>query len=75
MPIHLAEYMLRESDDPVKTDLEPVHTRCRTHLCDAEAGDRMETLFGVIVRDGHRQAARHRRLARRLPRRPAPSPK
>ncbi|MFI1787425.1 hypothetical protein ACH40D_03010 [Streptomyces olivaceoviridis] len=49
MPVYLTEYVLREADDPVKTDLELVHTRCGIHLCDAEPGDRLETLFGVVV--------------------------
>ncbi|WP_086859791.1 hypothetical protein [Streptomyces milbemycinicus] len=49
MAVYLAEYTLRQSEDLVKTDLELVHAPCQTHLCDAESGDHMETLFGVIV--------------------------
>ncbi|MGW4007919.1 hypothetical protein [Streptomyces sp. NPDC004763] len=47
--INLREYKLRDADDPVKVELELVHLPCRIHLCDAEPGDHMDTLFGVIV--------------------------
>jgi len=46
----LEDFVLRASDDPVKTDLELIHRPCGEHLCDAEAGDSLWTLE-VVARD------------------------
>lgn len=42
----LDEYVLTASDDPVKTDLELIHTPCGERLCDAEHEDSL----GVLAR-------------------------
>lgn len=43
-----ADAILRASDDPVKTDLELRCLECDEHLCDAEDGDVLSSLFGVV---------------------------
>lgn len=53
-PRHLWTYRdfeLRQSDDPVKRELELICTQCGSRLCDAEPGDSIATLIEVI--SGH----------------------
>ncbi|MFI6112755.1 hypothetical protein [Kitasatospora sp. NPDC051164] len=42
-------YPLLDSGDPAKHDLELVHTECGQHLCDAESGDVLPTLIGMVT--------------------------
>lgn len=44
-----ADYPMLASDDPVKTDLELMHTRCRERLCGAEAGDTLLMLIEMVA--------------------------
>lgn len=44
---YLHDYILRASDDDVKTDLELIHETCGTHLCDAEHDDELGVLVSV----------------------------
>lgn len=43
----LSTFEFRASEDPVKTDLELICTRCGEHLCDAEHGDNLSVLARV----------------------------
>jgi hypothetical protein len=49
--VNWADYVLRGSDDSVKTDLELVHTVCGCRLCDAEHDDTLLVLMAVAA--GH----------------------
>ncbi|MCM2430954.1 hypothetical protein [Streptomyces sp. RKAG337] len=43
------DYPLRCSDDPVKTDLELIHTTCGRRLCDVEHDDTLPALAGMVT--------------------------
>ncbi|MFJ4678993.1 hypothetical protein [Kitasatospora sp. NPDC088783] len=43
------DYPMLCSDDTVKSDLELVHTRCGTRLCDVEHGDSLSVLAGMVT--------------------------
>ncbi|WP_030230567.1 hypothetical protein [Streptomyces sp. NRRL S-350] len=43
------DYPLLDSGDPAKHDLELIHTGCGQHLCDAESGDVLPTLLGMVT--------------------------
>jgi len=53
------DYPLLDSGDPAKHDLELTHTECGQHLCDAEAGDVLPTLIGMVT-DHHTMCAGRR---------------
>ncbi|MFE9424360.1 hypothetical protein ACFYNO_15480 [Kitasatospora sp. NPDC006697] len=53
------DYPLLDSGDPAKRDLELVHTGCGQHLCDAEPGDVVPTLIGMVT-DHHTVCAGQR---------------
>ncbi|MFE1190177.1 hypothetical protein [[Kitasatospora] papulosa] len=46
-PGPLQHYVLRASTDPVKRDLELIHTTCGSHVCDAEHNDSLDVLVHV----------------------------
>ncbi|MEO3976694.1 hypothetical protein [Streptomyces sp. CAU 1734] len=46
-PGSLQHYVLRASTDPVKHDLELIHTTCGSRLCDAEHDDSLDVLVHV----------------------------
>ncbi|MFJ2217904.1 hypothetical protein ACIQVO_36185 [Streptomyces sp. NPDC101062] len=43
-PNLLQHYVLRAAADPVKRDLELIHTTCGSHVCDAEHDDSLDVL-------------------------------
>ncbi|WP_327378708.1 hypothetical protein OG393_32860 (plasmid) [Streptomyces sp. NBC_01216] len=53
------DYPLLDSGDPAKRDLELVHTGCGERLCDAESGDVLPTLIGMVT-DHHTVCAGRR---------------
>ncbi|MER5356287.1 hypothetical protein ABT093_38965 [Kitasatospora sp. NPDC002551] len=53
------DYPLLDSGDPAKHDLELIHTGCGQHLCDAESGDVLPTLVGMVT-DHHAVCAGRR---------------
>ncbi|WP_250305192.1 hypothetical protein [Streptomyces sp. A 4/2] len=53
------DYPLLGSGDPAKHDLELTHTGCGQHLCDAESGDVLPTLIGMVT-DHHAVCAGRR---------------
>ena len=46
-PGALQHYVLRASADPVKRDLELIHTTCDSRVCDAEHDDSLDVLVHV----------------------------
>ncbi|MFB7865565.1 hypothetical protein [Streptomyces sp. NPDC056069] len=58
-PIAWDDYPLLDSGDPAKHDLELTHTGCGQHLCDAESGDVLPTLIGMVT-DHHAVCAGRR---------------
>lgn len=43
-PGRLQHYVLRAATDPVKQDLELIHTTCGSRVCDAEHNDSLDVL-------------------------------
>jgi hypothetical protein len=60
MTLSLRRAELRASTDSVKMDLELVCLDCGEHLCDAEAGDRLDILADVAD-DHHARCDAHLR--------------
>lgn len=58
--LSLHRFVLRASEDTVKSDLEVTCTECTEHLCDAEGGDTLDTLVSVALsHECSRDTCRH----------------